>query len=97
MTTSLDAEDSTESKELVKIEPLHLKFLRNIHIFAFAVLIFWQFSGQNKSSFPASRLAIPILLLRFADRRKIKEPHVLEKVSSGCFGGGIRGEEVLVE
>jgi len=46
--TSLDAEDSTESNERDKNVLLHLKFLRRIHIYAFAILIFWQFSEKIK-------------------------------------------------
>jgi len=39
MKTSLDAGDSKESTEFDKL-PLHLKFLKQIHICEFTVLIF---------------------------------------------------------
>jgi len=44
--------DIKEPNELVKIIPLHLKFLRKIHICAFAGLIFWQFSEKIQRLVP---------------------------------------------
>jgi len=59
--TSLDAEDSTESHERDKNVLLHLKFLRRIHIYAFAILIFGNFRRKSKNLFSASRLVFSIV------------------------------------
>jgi len=56
--TFLDAENNKEFNECEKKARLHLKFLRKIHIFEFAVLIFWHFLEKiKKNSFPASPFA----------------------------------------
>jgi len=47
MKTSLSSRDSTESNAKDKNIPLHLKFLRKIHICAFAVLNFCQNFEKN--------------------------------------------------
>jgi len=91
--TPLDPRDNKESNENNKNIPLHLKFFRKIFICAVAVLIFWQNFEKIQKHVPASRLALPIRFLSFADRRNTQKQDPFKQVGSGRFGREIRGSK----
>jgi len=72
---SLDARDSKESNKLDKNIPLPLKFSRKIHICAFSVLFFWQFSEEKQNLVP--RIPFTLSDPVFALRRRLKNPITL--------------------
>ena len=87
--TSLDSDDSKESNELDKNVPLHLTFLRKIHICIFAILIFWQFSEQIKLLVPCIPFLIHFCALLTSDEpsNTIFQKKWVRNVLSADFGG----------
>jgi len=85
--TSLDARDSEESNGNDKNIPLHLKFLRKIHIYAFAILHFWQNSEKIPKHVPhiSFSLSDPVFALRRLP--EYSKTGSFQKVGSGHFGG----------
>ena len=79
--TSLDPWDNKESNENDKNIPLHVKFLKKIHVCVFAVLNYWQNPvkmGKNVPRIPSS-LSDPVF--RFADRRNTRKTGSCRKKS----------------
>jgi len=93
--TSLDARDSDQSNEHDKNISLHLKFLKKIHICAFALLNFCQNSEkiQKDSTFCASRLTFPIRFFRYVDRRNTQKQDPFKKSRIGPFLWGNGGSK----
>jgi len=83
----LDAGDTKESNKHDKNIPLHLKFLRKIHVCAFPKWFFGNIQRESKNSFPASRLGFSIRFLRFADVWRTLEHPVLRKSWFGLICG----------
>jgi len=88
----MDAEDSTKFNELDKNVAVRLKFLRKIHIFVFAVVIFWLFSENIK-------ILVPRIPFSFFDPFMCASPTpeepnntIFPKIESGMFSGEFGGK-----
>jgi len=70
----------------LKNAPLHSTFLRKIHICAFAMLIFSQFSEKIKKHVPRIPFSLSDLVFPLPGRRNTQKQDPLNKVGSGRFG-----------
>jgi len=92
--TSLDPWDSKESNENDKNIPLHVKFLKKIHVCAFAVLNYWQNSVRMEKTFPAYRLVYPIRFFASPTTGILEKQDPVEKSLFGPLWGEIWGAKL---
>ena len=90
MKTYLSSRDSTESNAKDKNIPLHLKFLRKIHICAFAVLNFCQNFEKNGKHVPRIPFSLSDLVLALRRPPEYSTTGSFRKKSDQALLGGSR-------